>query len=113
MFATETIAPAKSGRTIPDPITIRFNKTDFRVYTMRAICWRILYEKRHCPPTYREALQRRTLLDSDLKLTALGERYAKRWNDAFMSMALVGSTVSDEPTGNMKSGGKKRVRKQR
>jgi hypothetical protein len=79
-----------------EQILLHLNKTEFRVEVLRAIVWRMLYEKRPCPKTHRENLYRRNLLAENHKLTPLGVCYAKRWNKQFYDMRYEPPKRSEE-----------------
>jgi hypothetical protein len=86
-----------------EQVLLRFNRTDFRVYVMRAIVWRILYEKRSCSQRYMKTLYRRALVNTDGELTTLGECYAKRHNDRFYAMQPETKFVSEETKAKIKA----------
>lgn len=89
-----------------EPILKRFNRTDNRVYVLRAVLWSKWRENKFIGQEHRSILFRRNLLcfskENGIVLSELGIALAKRHEDQFRSMHdefLKAQALKRKPTG--------------
>lgn len=91
-----------------EPILKRFNRTDNRVQVLNAVLWSNLHDNKPIGQIHRLILQRRNLIDSDGKLTHLGQCFTERYKKRFREMKPDSHIVTDETKAKMRAARERR-----